>query len=432
MIKRDYYLKKLIQKKDNGMVKIITGIRRCGKSYLLFNLYYNYLLSLGINENQIIKIQLDDIKQLKYRNPFALYEYIESMLRNNGKTNFYLFIDEVQYIKKTKNSNGEYEAGIYEVLNGANSYPNLDVYVTGSNSKMLSSDIATEFRGRGDEIRIHPLSYSEYYNHLERANEKINAYKNYSRFGGMPYLLSLTSEIEKKEYLDNLVNKVYIQDILERNNIKKSNDILGDLIDVISSSTGSLTSYTKLANTFNSIKKTNLSHSTIANYLEYFVDSFLITKVKRYDISGKAYIDSPNKYYFEDIGLRNARLGFKGGDEPHIMENIIYNELSARGYIVNIGVVNNFENINNKTIRKNLEIDFIAEKNGKKCYIQSAYAINNDNKRNQELRGFDKINDSFKKIMIIKDDILPWYDEKGILYMGLENFLLNENSIDEY
>lgn len=431
MIKRDYYLNKLIAKKDNGMIKIITGIRRCGKSYLLFNLYYNYLLSIGIKENQIIKIQLDNVKQLKYRNPFILCDYIDSLVKNKKSTKFYLFIDEVQYIKRTKIDGVDDEAGIYEMLNGVNSYFNVDVYVTGSNSKMLSTDIATEFRGRGDEIRVHPLSFKEYYESLNTVDKKINAYINYSRFGGMPHLSSLSNESDKKEYLENLVNKVYIDDILERNNVKKEGDLLCDLLDVVSSSIGSLTSPTKLANTFNSIMKTNISHNTISNYLKYFVDSFLITKVKRYDISGKAYIASPTKYYFEDIGLRNARLGFKGDDAPHIMENIIYNELIIRGYIVNVGVVDNFEKQKDKTVRNNLEIDFIAEKNGQKFYIQSAYTILNDKKKEQEIRGFKKIKDTFKKIVIVKDNTLAWYDNNGILYIGLEKFLLDEESLSK-
>ena len=430
MIKRDLYLNKLIAKKDNGMIKIITGIRRCGKSYLLFNLYYDYLLSIGIKDEQIIKIQLDDVKQLKYRNPFTLCDYVDAIVKGKKDTKFYLFIDEVQFIKRTKIDGVEDEAGIYEMLNGVNAYPNIDVYVTGSNSKMLSSDIATEFRGRGDEIRVHPLSFKEYYESLNTIDEKVNAYALYSRYGGMPYLTSLTDEQEKREYLIKLIDKVYIDDIVDRNKIRKDSAILGDLLNVIASSIGSLASPNKLANTFNSKQSLKLSHNTIANYLDYFVDSFLISKVKRYDIAGKAYIDTLCKYYFEDIGLRNARLGFKELDVTHIMESIIYNELILRGYNVNVGVIEHFMHEKDKSKRVNLEIDFAIDKNGKKYYIQSAYALDTKEKQEQEIRGFKKINDSFKKVVIVREKTLPWYDDSGIMYIGLENFLLDENCLE--
>lgn len=427
MIERNKYLQKLIDKKNNGMVKIITGIRRCGKSTLLFNIYYDYLLSTGIKKENIITIQLDRGSDYKYRDPIYLCDYVKEKISSNE--NFYIFIDEIQFIENIKIGNISSSFGLYEVLNELNSYKNLDVYVTGSNSKMLSTDIATEFRGRGDQIKLSPLTYKEFYDAY--VGDKKDALNEYSLYGGMPKILSLKTHEDKSNYLIDLFQNVYIKDVLERYNIKNDKNILDETLKLLSSSIGSLTNTTKLSNTFSSVKKIKISHVTLSRYIDYFLDAFLLSKVFRYDVKGKFYINTPLKYYFSDIGLRNALLNFRNPEPTHIMENIIYNELINRGYSVDIGVIEyTFFDQNNKKQKTQLEIDFICNKGNLRYYIQSAYAIYDSNKQEQETRGFNLINDSFKKIVILRDCYVPYYDEKGIFYLGIEDFLLNENSLE--
>ena len=430
MIRRDAYLKKLISKQHNRLIKIITGIRRCGKSYLLFNIFYDYLINNGVNADHIITIALDDVRNSKYRNPIELDKHIREKIVDDKKMN-YIFIDEIQYVKEIENQymTGD-KIGFIDVLLGLMRTPNVDVYVTGSNSKMLSSDIVTEFRGRGDVLRVHPLSYKEFYDSYD--GDKHNAWDEYSLYGGMPFLLSIKTNEEKSEYLKQLLEKVYIDDIIERNNLKKDSLFVGELLNIIASSIGSLTSPTKLANTYKSITNEKVSLNTVLNYMLYFEDSFLITKARKYDIRGKEYIDSPSKYYFEDIGLRNARLGFKERDITHIIESVIYNELIIRGFNVDVGVIEHYsKNKDGKTERVSLEIDFVCNKGNNRYYIQSAYAISDDEKKVQKTRGLLKINDSFKKVVIVKDCYVPWHDDNGIYYVGLEQFLLDKDSLDK-
>ncbi len=416
LIKRDGYLNKLISKKWNGMIKVITGIRRCGKSYLLFELFKNHLIENGVENDQIIEISLDSVEFEDLQNKKKLNEYIKSKIGEDK--NYYILLDEIQLVD-----------GFELLLNGLLKHNNLDVYVTGSNSRFLSSDIITEFRGRGDEVRVHPLSFKEFYDSYK--GDKHNAYSEYSIYGGMPALLEMDSHEAKSSYLSNLLENVYLTDIIDRNDLKKDKDVLGELLDIISSAIGSLTNPTKLVNVYESVKHVKINRMTISNYLDCFMDAFLISKVQRYDIKGKAYIDSPFKYYFEDIGLRNVRINFRQNEPTHAMENIIYNELIIRGYSVDVGIVEvNYKDENKKSQRKQYEVDFVCNKGNARYYIQSAYALDNQDKINQETRGLNKITDSFKKIVVVKDCYVPWYDEKGILHIGLEDFLLNPNSLD--
>ncbi|MEG1288214.1 MAG: ATP-binding protein [Bacilli bacterium] len=396
------------------MIKVITGIRRCGKSYLLFNLYYNYLLSIGIDESRIIKVELDNELNIDLLDPTKLGKYVREKIKDDGI--YYCFLDEVQFVPNFE-----------KVLNGLNRIDNLDIYVTGSNSKFLSSDILTEFRGRGDEIRVYPFSYSEFLSGFNGTNE--DAWKEYITYGGLPLILSKKTDEEKANYLTTLFDNVYFMDIINRYNIHKIN-ILEKLINVLASSIGSLTNPLKLYNTFVSNGITGLSNKTINNYLEYLLDSFMINKVERYDIKGKKYISTTSKYYFTDIGLRNARLNFRQQEENHIMENIIYNELLSRGLNVDIGVVEYNTLENEKKKRKQLEVDFVCNQGSKRYYIQSAFSIPDEEKMNQEKNSLVKINDSFKKIIIVKDNIKLWRNDDGIVIMGIEEFLLNKNSLD--
>ena len=399
---------------NNGMIKIITGIRRCGKSYILFEIFYNYLLKAGIQPSHIITIQLDDRANIKYRNPDALYEYVKSKIIDND--NYYILLDEVQLVP-------EFE----DVLNSFLHIKNVDVYVTGSNAKFLSSDIITEFRGRGDQIHISPLSFKEYFDSINMDFE--DAWNEYSMYGGMPYLFNCKTDEQKIDYLSNLFKETYIKDIIERNHIKNTN-ALEDILNIISSSVGSLTNPYKLSNSFKSIKKEVISPVTITQYLDYCVDSFLITKAYRYDVKGKNYIDTPLKYYFTDIGLRNVRIGFRQQEETHIMENIIFNELINRGFNVDVGVVTvNQKNENNNYVRKQLEVDFVCNLGYERYYIQSALSIDDNDKREQEERSLLNIDDSFKKIIIVRNNIKKWKDEKGILFLGLKEFLTDLDSI---
>lgn len=427
IIGRDSYLNQLIEKKENGLIKVITGIRRCGKSYLLFNLFYDYLVESGVKEEQIITVALDDDSFVQYRDPDELSKYLRSKIVN--KEPYYILIDEVQYaITKEELKNPE-NIRLYNVLNGLMRLRNVDIYVTGSNSKMLSSDILTEFRGRGDEIRVNPLSFSEFY--AAYKGDKRDAWQEYFTYGGLPLVMKKIGHEEKALYLETLFDKIYLSDIMERNKILNEKSVLDDILNIISSSIGSLTNSNKIANTFKSVKQYDIDESTVARYLDLFVDSFIIYKAKRYDIKGRKYIGSPFKFYFSDVGLRNARLNFRQQEENHIMENIIYNELCYREFSVDVGVVTyNYKDENKKSKRTQLEVDFIANKGSKKYYIQSAFNIGDNEKRMQETRSLYNINDSFKKIVVVKDNIIPWNDEQGVFYIGIEQFLLQENSLD--
>ncbi|EXM40709.1 ATPase [Ruminococcus albus SY3] len=428
MIERRKYLDKLIRKKENGLVKVITGIRRCGKSYLLFEIYHKYLNSIGVDDGHIIELALDDDVNIRYRNPLELGEYIRSLMTDKEKM-YYIFLDEIQKVAEIPNPylpESDEKIGFVDVVLGLMKIKNADIYVTGSNSKMLSSDILTEFRGRGDEIKVNPLSFSEFYTAFE--GDKRDAWREYFTYGGMPLVLMQRTHEDKSKYLSDLFSKIYLDDIMNRNNIGHDKSVLEDLLNIISSSVGSLTNPSKLSKTFKSIKNISVSDDTIAKYLDYFIDAFMVYKAQRYDVKGRKYIGSPMKYYFSDIGLRNARLNFRQQEENHIMENIIYNELLYREFDVDVGVVEyNYKDSEGKKIRTNLEIDFVANKGSERYYIQSALTISAEEKRQQEINSLRRVKDSFKKIVVVKDDIIPWYDENGIYYVGIEKFLLEEN-----
>lgn len=427
LFKRNLYLDKLISKKDNGLIKVITGIRRCGKSILLFELYNEYLNSIGILDENIVKISLDDVSNIKYRNPFELDKFIREKALKNGEK-LYVFIDEVQLVVETQNPyilNAEDKIGFVPVLLGLMKLQNVDIYVTGSNSKMLSSDILTEFKGRSDEIKVNPLTYKEFCDAYQ--GDKKDCWNQYFVYGGMPFLLSLTTHQEKSKYLKNLFSQTYISDVIERCKLRGNKEVLEDILNILSSNIGSLTNPSKLSNTFKSEKKLEISPSTISLYIDYFIDAFILNKANRYDVKGKKYIHTPIKYYFSDIGLRNALINFRQTEENHIMENIIYNELIVRGFDVDVGIVEyNYKDHLNRSQRTQFEIDFIANSGNQRYYIQSALSVANEEKRQQEINSLKRIPDSFKKIVVIKDDIIPWYDEYGILYIGIEKFLLDE------
>ena len=389
-IKRDIYLNKLIDRKENDMIKVITGIRRCGKSYLMDPIYKNYLLSTGVKEDHIIKLELDSVENEEYLDRHKLYKYIMGQIKDDKM--YYILLDEIQKVD-----------GFESVLNSFLRKKNLDVYVTGSNSKFLSSDIITEFRGRGDEVRVYPLTFREY---LTASSKNVDeALKEYITYGGMPYILSRKTYEEKSKYLNNLFNNTYINDIVERNNIQKD-EVLESLINVLASSVGSLTNPLKLENTFKSKGFKNVSAKTINTYIDYLIDAFMITKALRYDIKGKKYINTPSKYYFTDIGLRNVRLNFRQQEDNHLMENIIYNELLVRGFNVDVGVVEyTMKDKNNKKMHKQLEVDFVCNKGSNRYYIQSAYAIPTKEKMEQEEKSLIKIDDFFKRIIIVENDI---------------------------
>ncbi len=431
MIERKRYLDKLIRKKENGLIKVITGIRRCGKSFLLFNIYHSYLNSIGVKDEQIIELALDDDANIMYRNPLELGKYIRSMIVDTNKKH-YVFLDEIQKVATIKNPYLEDSAekiGFVDVLLGIMKIKNADIYVTGSNSKMLSSDILTEFRGRGDEIRVNPLSFAEFYNAYE--GDKREAWREYFTYGGMPLVTAQKTHADKSKYLQDLFDKIYLDDIIARNNINKNKSVLEDALNVVSSSIGSLTSPHNLANTFSSKKNIKIDEETVMRYLDSFIDAFILYKAQRYDVKGRKYIGSPLKYYFSDIGLRNARLNFRQLEENHIMENIIYNELLVREFNVDVGVVEyNYRAEDGKSKRTQLEVDFVANRASQRYYIQSALSVGNEDKRLQETNSLNRIDDSFKKIVVVKDDIIPWHDEKGILYIGVERFLLDENAMN--
>ena len=402
-IKRDSYLQKIIDRKENGLIKVITGIRRCGKSFLLFNLFYDYLIDTGVKPEQIITIALDDDRFVQYRDPAILSEYIRSKII--GSEMYYILIDEVQYaIAKEELKNPE-SIRLYNVLNGLMRLRNVDIYVTGSNSKMLTKDVLTVFRGRGDEIRVYPISFWEYYSSV--GGDKSEAYEEYALYGGMPLVLSRKTDADKMAYLQSLFTEVYFKDIAERYDITLT-DVLAELTDDLCSSIGSLTNASKIANTLRTVKGVSVSSTTISNYLGYLTESFLFSNAKRYDVKGKKYFEYPSKFYCTDIGLRNARLNFRQQEETHIMENIIYNELLCRGYSVDVGVVEVNEKNGEKKVRKQCEIDFIVNYGAKKYYIQSALSVSDPEKMETELRPLKNTKDFFKKIIISKSTMKPW------------------------
>ena len=424
-IKRDSYLQKIIDRKENGLIKVITGIRRCGKSFLLFNLFYDYLIDSGVKPEQIITIALDDDQFVQYRDPAVLSEYIRSKII--GSETYYILIDEVQYaIAKEELKNPE-SIRLYNVLNGLMRLRNVDIYVTGSNSKMLTKDVLTVFRGRGDEIRVYPISFREYYSSV--GGDKSEAYEEYALYGGMPLVLSRKTDADKMAYLQSLFTEVYFKDIAERYDIALA-DVLAELTDDLCSAIGSLTNASKIANTLRTVKGVSVSSTTISNYLGYLTESFLFSNAKRYDVKGKKYFEYPSKFYCTDIGLRNARLNFRQQEETHIMENIIYNELLCRGYSVDVGVVEIRGKNGEKKVRKQCEIDFVVNHGAKKYYIQSALSVSDPEKMETELRPLKNTKDFFKKIIISKSSMKPWTDEDGILHLGLYEFLLNENALD--
>ena len=418
MIKRDYYLNRMIHHMWNGEVKVITGIRRCGKSVLLFDLFYEYLLSQEVQEDHIIKIELDQRRYYKFRNPITLCEYVEDLVSGKKDEKFYLFIDEVQLTTKIiDKENGGIEVSIYDMLNELKAYKNLDVYVTGSNSKGLSKDIATEFRGRATQIHVFPLSFEEFYSHV--GGDERKALDIYMLYGGMPRLLALTDEKDKKDYLSSLCSELYVKDIVERNGIERE-DILNDILDFLASQISSLTNPTNIANALTSIKNEKVNSTLVSNYMQHIIDSFLISMAKRYDIKGKTYFKYPNKYYYTDIGLRNARLNYRQYDPGHIMENIIYNELLRRGYSVDVGVVT--DRTGGANVQK--EIDFVVNDADKKIYIQSAFQMDTDKKESSELASLILTKDFFKKIIVRMDIPHNFYDDNGIFHCNLIDLLL--------
>lgn len=425
-IKRDRYLQQVIDYMWDGQVKVITGIRRCGKSFLLNVLFKNYLLGQNVSPDNIISIELDLTKDIKYRDPLALAEYVRTKVEGQGEQ-FYLFVDEIQMsdeVKNPYNPDGK-KITFYDALNDLRSLPNLDVYVTGSNSKMLSKDILTEFRGRSDEIQVHPLSFAEYYSAV--GGDKEDAFEDYAFYGGMPLVLSRPNDTAKANYLSSLFSEVYIKDIVERKKIERE-DVLGQLLDLLCSSVGSLTNPKKIADTLRSKTGENIAQNTISAYINHLEDAFLFSEAKRYDVKGRKYFEYPYKYYCEDIGLRNARIGFRQQEMTHIMENIIYNELIIRGFSVDVGVVySNEKNSNGSYSKTAREIDFIASKGGKKIYIQSAFALPDEAKTEQELRPFSLTGDSFPKLIVRKDIRKRWYDDSGVLNIGLTEFLLDDS-----
>ena len=425
IIRRNSYLNRLIEKKENGLIKVITGIRRCGKSYLLFNLFYDYLVESGVSEEQIITIALDDDTFVRYRDPDELSKYIRAKIVN--KEQYYILIDEVQYAITREELKNPENTRSYNVLNGLMRIRNVDIYVTGSNSKMLTKDVLTAFRGRGDELKVFPISFKEYYDFI--GGDKSDIYEEYALYGGMPLVLFKKSDAEKMSYLRGLFTEVYFKDIVERYDIALP-DVLEELTDDLCSSIGSLTNASKIANTLQSVKGVKVSSTTISSYLNYLIESFLFSNAKRYDVKGKKYFEYPSKYYCTDIGLRNARLNFRQQEETHIMENVIYNELLCRGYSVDVGVVEIVERKDNKQSKKQCEIDFVVNVGSKKYYIQSALNVSDPTKMDTELRPLKNTNDFFKRIIISKTSQKPWTDEDGILHLGLYEFLLNENAID--
>ncbi len=414
-IKRDAYLEQLKIRKDNGMIKIITGIRRCGKSFLLFVLFKNYLLENGVDNEHIIAIALDGIENEELRDPKKCYQYIKDAMKDDQR--YYLILDEVQFMPRFE-----------EVLNSLLRISNIDVYVTGSNSRFLSSDIVTEFRGRGDEIKIYPLSFAEFYSAYDGDYDE--AWEEYMTYGGLPQVAQFSVERQKAEYLKNIFTNVYIRDVVERNNIKNVDEI-GTLVDILASAIGAPTNPTKISNTFKSERGINYSNKTISNHIDYLAEAFLISKAERYDIKGRKYVGANLKYYFSDVGLRNARLNFRQQEPTHIMENIVYNELLIRGYNVDVGIVDVYaKNDYGKTIRKQFEVDFVVNLGSQRYYIQVAYDMVSEEKQTQEFNSFRNIPDSFKKIVIVNGTKKPYRNDEGFVIMGMKYFLLNADSLE--
>lgn len=414
-IKRETYLEQLKIRRDNGMIKIITGIRRCGKSYLLFKLFKNYLLENGVDRKHIIEIALDGIENEELRDPRACYEFIKSVMTDDG--NYYLLLDEVQFMPRFE-----------EMLNSMLRIENIDVYVTGSNSKFLSSDIVTEFRGRGDEVRIYPLSFAEFFSCYD--GDYDDAWGEYLIYGGLPQVAQFSLERQKAEYLKSILSNVYLKDVVERNHIQNI-DELDTLLDILASSIGALTNPAKISNTFVSERGSNYSNKTISNHIDWLTEAFLIAKASRYDIKGRKYIGANLKYYFTDIGIRNARLNFRQQEPTHIMENIVYNELVLRGYNVDVGIVDIYDkNQEGRRIHKQLEVDFVVNQGSQRYYIQVAYDIATEDKQKQEFKSLRNISDSFKKIIIVNGTLKPWRNKEGFVIMGMKYFLLNADSLE--
>ena len=428
MYPREQYLNKIISKKDNGRIKIITGLRRSGKSVLLFQLYRDWLIREGIHEDHIIALALDVLENAKYRNPIELDKYVRDRMDADGEK-YYILIDEIQFVAEIQNpyvDNPDARISFIDVVLGFMQMKNADVYVTGSNSRMLSSDILTQFRDRGDEIRVYPLSFAEFYH--EYKGDKRGAWQDYYTYGGMPFVTSLETHEEKSRYLKDLFARTYIKDVLERHEIKNDAAVLSILLDILASGIGSLTNPTRLSNTFKSERQIASGSETIEKYIGYFEEAFLIEKAVRYDIKGRKYIGTPAKYYYTDSGLRNARLGFRQLEETHIMENVLYNDLIRRGMDVDVGVVEyNTKDSAGKKIRKQLEVDFVVNKGEKRFYIQSALSIAEPEKKEQEIASLKRIPDSFSKTVVVRDYLKPWQDENGIVYLGIEQFLLDED-----
>lgn len=425
-IQRDLYLNQLIERKDNGLVKIITGIRRCGKSYLLFHLYRDYLLSVGVDDSHIIQLALDEDKNRKYRKPDNLAKFLNTSIKNDSES-FYIFLDEVQFAISKKELKSKEPIRLYGILNELIHRGNVDVYVTGSNSKFLSSDVMTEFRGRGDEVRVYPLSFAEFMSAYQ--GDKYDGFSEYSTYGGLPLILDRKTETAKIKYLSDLFNTVYVKDISERHHLKNPM-LMDNLLNIVSSSVGSLTNPLKLANTFSS-NGMKVSEKTVSSYIDHLIDAFVLTKAERYDIKGKRHINSPYKYYFSDIGLRNARLNFRQQEQPHILENLIYNELIVRGYNVDIGIVEkNIRDESGKQKSIQYEVDFVCNLGSKRYYIQSAFSIPDSQKMEQERTPLLRINDSFKKFIIVQDHVKTWQDENGFIIMNVLDFLLNPDSLN--
>ncbi len=414
-IKRDMYLQQLIERKDNGMIKVITGIRRCGKSYLIFTIFKRYLIENGVDAGHIIEIALDGIENEELRDPRVCFQYIRDTVRDSGR--YYLLLDEVQLMPRFE-----------EVLNSLLRMGNIDVYVTGSNSKFLSSDIVTEFRGRGDEVRIYPLSFAEFYSVYD--GDYDDAWEEYMLYGGLPQVAGFQSERQKAEYLRNIFANVYLKDVIERNRVQNVEEI-GILVDVLASVIGAPTNPSKIANTFASERQMSYTNKTISNHIDYLTEAFLISKAGRYDIKGRKYIGANLKYYFTDLGLRNARLNFRQQEPNHIMENIVYNELLIRGYHVDVGVMEVFDkDKEGRRVRKQLEVDFVVNQGSRRYYIQAAYDINSEAKQTQEFNSLRSIPDSFKKIVIVNGTGKPWRNDEGFVIMGMKYFLLNLDSLE--
>ena len=414
-IERNGYLQQLILRKDNGMIKVITGIRRCGKSFLLFQIFKKYLLKNGVDEGHVIEIALDGIANEELRDPKICYQYVKTAVKDDER--YYLLLDEIQFMPRFE-----------EVLNSLLRISNIDIYVTGSNSRFLSSDIVTEFRGRGDEIRVYPLSFAEFYSACDGEYEDV--WNDYMIYGGLPQIAGFQTERQKAEYLKNIFTNVYLKDVVERNGIQSMDD-LNTLVDILASAIGAPTNPTRISNTFASERQISYTNKTISKHIDYLEEAFLISKSNRYDIKGRKYVGANLKYYFTDVGLRNARLNFRQQEPTHIMENIVYNELLIRGYNVDTGIVDMYgKNKEGKRIHRQLEVDFVVNQGSQRYYIQAAYDMTSKEKQSQEFRSLRNIPDSFKKIVIVDGTAKPWRNEEGFVIMGMKYFLLNSDSLE--